>query len=211
MIVHHFTTPITTPFARKSTQIYGDLRRLWEKAKIKESAKKPEITGLCRLIKGYKIMIKVLFVCHGNICRSTLAESVFTYKVKELGLGEQFIIDSFATSTEEIGNPPHRGTVKKLREVGIPLIPHRAKQITWADYNKFDYIIGMDTANIRNLNRMLRNDPEGKIYKFLTFAGTGRDIADPWYTGNFDETYEDVMEGCDGFLKYLTEQGEIYH
>ena len=125
-------------------------------------------------------------------------------------VGEQFIIDSFATSTEEIGNPPHRGTVKKLREVGIPLVPHRAKQITWADYNKFDYIIGMDTANIRNLNRMLRNDPEGKIYKFLTFAGTGRDIADPWYTGNFDETYEDVMEGCDGFLKYLTEQGEIY-
>ena len=155
-------------------------------------------------------MISVLFVCHGNICRSTLAESVFTYKVKELGLEEQFIIDSFATSTEEIGNPPHRGTVKKLREVGIPLLPHRAKQITWADYNKFDYIIGMDTANIRNLNRMLRNDPEGKIYKFLTFAGTGRDIADPWYTGNFDETYEDVMEGCDGFLKYLTEQGEIY-
>lgn len=94
--------------------------------------------------------------------------------------------------------------------MGIPLVPHRAKQITWADYNKFDYIIGMDTANIRNLNRMLRNDPEGKIYKFLTFAGTGRDIADPWYTGNFDETYEDVMEGCDGFLKYLTEQGEIY-
>ena len=115
-------------------------------------------------------------------------------------VGEQFIIDSFATSTEEIGNPPHRGTVKKLREVGIPLVPHRAKQITWADYNKFDYIIGMDTANIRNLNRMLRNDPEGKIYKFLTFAGTGRDIADPWYTGNFDETYDDVLEGCQGLL-----------
>ena len=114
-------------------------------------------------------MIRVLFVCHGNICRSTMAESVFTYKVKTLGLSEQFLIDSFATSTEEIGNPPHRGTVNKLREVGIPLVPHRAKQITWADYNKFDYIIGMDTANIRNLNRVLRNDPEDKIYKFLTF------------------------------------------
>ena len=91
----------------------------------------------------------------------------------------------------------------------IPLVPHRAKQITWADYNKFDYIIGMDTANIRNLNRVLRNDPEDKIYKFLTFSGSGRDIADPWYTGNFDETYEDVLEGCEGFLKYLKEHGEI--
>ena len=129
--------------------------------------------------------------------------------VKTLGLSEQFLIDSFATSTEEIGNPPHRGTVNKLREVGIPLVPHRAKQITWADYNKFDYIIGMDTANIRNLNRVLRNDPEDKIYKFLTFSGSGRDIADPWYTGNFDETYEDVLEGCEGFLKYLKEHGEI--
>lgn len=156
-------------------------------------------------------MIKVAFCCHGNICRSTLAESVFTYKVKRLGLADHFTIDSFATSREEIGNPPHRGTVNKLREVGIPLVPHRVKQITWVDYNNFDYIIGMDSANIRNLNRMLKNDPEGKIYKFLTFAGSGRDIADPWYTGNFDATYEDVVEGCEGFLKYLEEQGEIEH
>ena len=114
-------------------------------------------------------MIKVLFICHGNICRSTMAESVFTHKVKTLGLSDQFLIDSFATSTEEIGNPPHRGTVNKLREVGIPLVPHRAKQITWADYEKSDYIIGMDSANMRNLNRMLKNDPEEKLYKFLTF------------------------------------------
>lgn len=156
-----------------------------------------------------KEKIKVLMVCHGNICRSTLAESVFTYKVAKLGLSDQFLIDSAATSTEEIGNPPHRGTVNKLREVGIPLVPHRAKQITLSDYDKFDYIIGMDTANIRNLNRMLRNDPDCKIYKFLTFAGSNRDIADPWYTGDFDETYRDVVEGCDGFLKYLQENGEI--
>lgn len=154
-------------------------------------------------------MIRVLFICHGNICRSTLSESVFTYKVNALGLGNQFIIDSFATSTEEIGNPPHRGTVNKLREVGIPLVPHRAKQISLSDYDKFDYIIGMDTANMRNLNRMLNGDPEGKVYKFLTFAESGRDIADPWYTGNFDETYEDVLEGCEGFLEYLKEKGEI--
>ena len=148
-------------------------------------------------------MIRVAFCCHGNICRSTLAESVFTHKVKELGLSDQFMIDSFATSTEEIGNPPHRGTVNKLREVGIPLVPHRAKQITWNDYSKFDYIIGMDTWNMRNLSRMLKGDPEGKLYKFLTFAGSDRDIADPWYTGNFDKTYEDIVEGCQGLLKHL--------
>lgn len=154
-------------------------------------------------------MIRVAFCCHGNICRSTLAESVFTYRVNIQGLADQFIIDSFATSTEEIGNPPHRGTVNKLREVGIPLVPHRAKQISLADYNKFDYIIGMDTANIQNLNRMLKGDPEGKVYKFLSFSGSGRDIADPWYTGNFDETYDDVIEGCEGFLKYLMKHGEL--
>lgn len=148
-------------------------------------------------------MIRVAFCCHGNICRSTLAESVFSHKVKELGLSDQFMIDSFATSTEEIGNPPHRGTVNKLREVGIPLVPHRAKQITWNDYSKFDYIIGMDTWNMKNLSRMLKGDPEGKLYKFLTFAGSDRDIADPWYTGNFDKTYEDIVEGCQGLLKHL--------
>ena len=154
-------------------------------------------------------MVRVAFCCHGNICRSTLAQSVFTHKVKELGLEDQFIIDSFATSTDEIGSPPHRGTVNKLREAGIPLVPHRAKQISLKDYVEFDYIIGMDTANMANLNRMLKGDPDGKLYKFLTFAGSGRDIADPWYTGDFDETYEDVMEGCEGFLEYLRENGEI--
>ena len=153
--------------------------------------------------------IRVLFVCHGNICSSTLAQSVFTHKVASQGLSAHFLIDSAATSTEEIGNPPHRGTVNKLRKVGIPLVPHRARQVTWADYEKFDYIIGMDSANIRNLNRMLKGDPEGKIYKFLTFAGSDRDIADPWYTGDFDATYEDVLEGCVGFLAYLKEQGQI--
>lgn len=154
-------------------------------------------------------MIRVAFCCHGNICRSTLCESVFTHKVKSLGLGNHFIIDSFATSTEEIGNPPHRGTVNKLRQMGIPLVPHRAKQITLRDYDNFDYIIGMDEWNMRNLNRMLKGDPNGKLYKLLGFAGSGRDIADPWYTGNFDETYEDAIEGCDAFLNYLKAKGEI--
>ena len=153
--------------------------------------------------------IKVLMVCHGNICRSPLAESVFTYMVSSLGLSDQFTIDSFATSTEEIGNPPHRGTVNKLREVGIPLVPHRAKQITWADYADADYIIGMDSANIRNLNRMLKGDPDGKVYKLQSFAGSDRDVADPWYTGDFDVTYEDVATGCEAFLEYLRQQGRI--
>ena len=88
-------------------------------------------------------------------------------------------------------------------EENVPLVPHRAKQITWNDYNKFDYIIGMDTWNIRNLTRMLKGDPEGKVYKLLSFSGSGRDIADPWYTGNFDETYSDVVEGCEGLLEFL--------
>ena len=154
-------------------------------------------------------MIKVLFVCHGNICRSTMAESVFSYLVKKQGLGKQFYINSAATSTEELGNPPHRGTAGKLWEMGIPVVPHSATQIEWSDYAKYDYIIGMDARNIVNLNRMLKGDPEGKVHKFLTFAGSERDIADPWYTGNFDDTYNDVLEGCEGFLNYLKKNGKI--
>jgi protein-tyrosine phosphatase len=96
-----------------------------------------------------------------------------------------------------------------MQEEGIPLIPHRATQITISDYNNFDYIIGMDEWNMRNLNRMLKGDPDKKVYKFLTFAGSDRDIADPWYTGDFDETYRDVVEGCEGFIKYLKENGQI--
>ena len=154
-------------------------------------------------------MIKVLMCCHGNICRSTMSQFVLQDMVNKLGVAELFSIDSRATSTEEIGNPPHRGTVRKMQEVGIPVIPHRATQITWNDYNNYDYIIGMDTANMRNLNRMLKGDPEGKLYKLLSFAGSDRDIADPWYTGNFDITYDDVVEGCKGFLEYLKENGEM--
>ena len=154
-------------------------------------------------------MIKVLFICHGNICRSTMAQFVIQDMVNKRGLSDQFYIDSMATSTEEIGNPPHRGTVRKMNEMKIPMKPHRAQQISYRDYGDWDYIIGMDTYNIRNLHRMLKGDPEGKVYKLLAFNSDGRDIADPWYTGNFGRTYEDVVEGCEGFLTFLFEKGLI--
>lgn len=150
-------------------------------------------------------MIKILFVCHGNICRSTMAESVMTHLVKEKNLESMFEIDSAATSREEIGNGPHYGTVNKLRQVGIPVIPHRAVQMTREDYLSYDYLVGMDTANIRNMNRIAGGDPDEKIYKLMTFAGSSRDVADPWYTGDFDTTYRDVIEGCQAMLEHLIE------
>ena len=150
--------------------------------------------------------IKVLFICHGNICRSTMAQSVMAHLVDQHHLSHLFEINSAATSREEIGNTPHYGTVAKLREVGVPVVPHRAVQMTPQDYEYYDYLIGMDTANIRNMNRIAGGDPQDKIYKLLSFAGSGRDIADPWYTGNFDETYADVLEGCSALLSYLQER-----
>ena len=151
-------------------------------------------------------MIKVLFVCHGNICRSTMAQSVFQYMVNNEGLSDCFEIDSAATSTEEIGNPPHHGTVSELRKHNIPLIPHRARQLTKADEEYYDYLIGMDSANIRNMQRISGGDPDEKIYKLLTFAGSGLDVADPWYTGDFEATYRDVLAGCKGLLECLKEE-----
>ncbi len=150
-------------------------------------------------------MIKILFVCHGNICRSTMAESVMTHLVKQQKLENSFYISSAATSREEIGNPPHYGTVSKLREVRVPLVPHRAVQMTAQDYACYDYLIGMDTANIRNMTRIAGGDSDLKIYKLLTFAGSGRDVADPWYTGDFDATYADVSEGCSSLLRHILE------
>ncbi len=154
-------------------------------------------------------MIKVLMVCHGNICRSTMAQSILAHMVKERGLSPIFHIDSAATSREEIGNPPHYGTVGKLRQVGIPLIPHRARQMTKQDYREFDYLIGMDEENICNMERIAGGDPDHKIYRLLEFSGSGRAIADPWYTGNFDVTYDDVIEGCEAFLEFLRREHQI--
>lgn len=154
-------------------------------------------------------MIKVLFICHGNICRSTMCESVMAYQVEKKGLSDVIEVQSAATSREEIGNGPHYGTVGKLRQVGIPVVPHRAVQMTKADYDKYDFLIGMDDWNIRNMTRIADGDPEGKIYKLLQFAGSSRDIADPWYTGNFDETYDDILEGLAGFWEYLERENYI--
>lgn len=125
--------------------------------------------------------------------------------VTKLNRENEFEIDSAATSREEIGNPPHYGTVNKLRQLGIPVVPHRARQMTKMDYEYYDYLIGMDSYNIRNMQRIAGGDPDGKIFQLLEFAGSSRSIADPWYTGNFDETYEDVLEGLNAFLGYLDE------
>lgn len=146
-------------------------------------------------------MTKILFICHGNICRSTMAEYVMKHLVREAGVEGEFHIDSAATSTEEIGNGIHHGTRRKLAQVGIPCGDHRARQVTWRDYEAFDYIIGMDNANIRNLRRMLKNDPEGKISMMLDYTDRPGEVADPWYTGDFEATYRDVLEGCQGLLR----------
>lgn len=146
-------------------------------------------------------MIKVLFICHGNICRSTMAQYVMQYLVDNADLSDSFYIDSAATSREEIGNPVHYGTRGKLREVGIPCGDHRARQLRREEYRDFDYIIGMDSWNIKNILRILGGDPDGKVSKLLDFTDRrGQDIADPWYTGDFDATYRDVKEGCEALM-----------
>ena len=151
-------------------------------------------------------MKKILFICHGNICRSTMAEYVMKHLVKKAGLEKEFFIDSAATSTEEIGNGVHYGTRRKLAEVGIPCGDHRARQMTKGDYEKFDLLIGMDGANLRNMRRICGGDAKNKLRLLLQYTGSDRDIADPWYTGNFDATYVDVVSGCTGLLELLKKE-----
>lgn len=135
-------------------------------------------------------------ICHGNICRSTMAEFVMKDLVNKRGIAKEFYIASAGTSREEIGSDTHRGTKKKLNEMGIPYARREAVQVTRADYNKYDYLICMDKSNVRNLERIIGEDTQKKVSLLLGYAGGNRDIADPWYTGNFDETYRDVEEGC---------------
>ncbi len=152
-----------------------------------------------------KDKINVLFVCLGNICRSPMAECVLKDIVRKQGREEEFYIDSAATSREEIGNSMHRGTRNKLNQEGIPCGNHIARRIEKQDYEKFDYIIGMEEKNIINIKNIVGEDKENKIYKLLDFSKQPRDIADPWWTGDFGKTYEDITEGLEGFLRYLKE------
>ena len=148
-------------------------------------------------------MIKILFVCHGNICRSPMAEFVFRDMIQKRGMNSLFFVASAATSREEIGNPVHHGTTHKLKEYGISTAGKRAVQLKKSDYQEFDYIIGMEHCNIRNIERIIGADPEHKVHKLLDFTEAPRDIADPWYTGNFDITYDDILEGCEGLLGHI--------
>ena len=136
-----------------------------------------------------------------------MAQFMFQDMVNKKGLADRFYIDSAATSREEIGNGPHYGTVYKMKEVGVPLVPHRARQMTRSDYDEFDYLIGMDSYNVSNMTRIAGGDPDSKIFQMLGFAGLNRSIADPWYTDNFDETYNDLRIGLDAFWRYLSESG----
>ena len=148
-------------------------------------------------------MHRILFVCHGNICRSPMAEFVMKDLVRQAQLQDQFHIESAATSTEEIGNPVYPPARRKLAEHGIGCAGKTARQLTRSDYDRFDLLIGMDEWNIRNMTRMCGGDPEGKIIRLLDLTDRPGDVADPWYTGNFDATWRDVLCGCQALLKRL--------
>ena len=154
-------------------------------------------------------MIKILFICHGNICRSPMAEFIMKKLVEERGFSSDFHIASAATSTEEIGSRVHHGTAAILDRLGIDYSGKRARQMTKKDYQDYDMLIGMDEWNMRNMNRIAGGDPEGKLHLLLDFTDRPGDVADPWYTRNFEVTYRDVMDGCEGLLAYLEENGMI--
>ena len=153
-------------------------------------------------------MIKILFICHGNICRSPMAEFIFKNMVEEAGLSDLFKIASAATSSEEVwngvGNPVQPPAREELLRHGITCVGKRAVQLKKKDYQEYDYILGMEYRNIRNINRIIGSDPESKVHMLLDYSENPRDIADPWYTGNFERTYDDISEGCEAFLAWLT-------
>lgn len=151
-------------------------------------------------------MTKIMFICLGNICRSPMAEFVMKELVRQKGESGRFEIASCATSREEIGNDIHWGTRSKLREMHIPFTKRAAVQLTRADYDEWDYLIAMDTSNIRSIHRITGGDPKGKVHLLLEYAGESRSIADPWYTGDFDETYRDVKRGCEALYAFLKEK-----
>ena len=182
---------------------YIKMQGIWKASKI----------NICGLMRGYATMIKVLFICHGNICRSPMAEFILKDMVKKRGIADQFYIASAATSTEEIyngiGNPVYPPAKAELAKHGISCEGKRAVQLKASDYDDYDYLIGMDTMNMRNMERMTHHKQGGKMRMLLTYAGEDRSVVDPWYSNRFDETYRDVVTGCEAFLSYLKEQGEI--
>lgn len=151
-------------------------------------------------------MTKILFICHGNICRSPMAESVMKDLVEKAGLETEFLIESAATSTEEIGNPVYPPARRKLAEHGISCAGKTSRQLIRADYGQYDLLIGMDRANIRNMNRICGGDPEGKLHLLMEYTDHPGDVADPWYTDDFETTWRDVLAGCKGLLQAVKEE-----
>lgn len=148
-------------------------------------------------------MIKIMFVCHGNICRSPMAEFLMKDLVKKVGEENEFLIASSATSSEEVGSPVHYGTKRILDALNISCAGKRAVKLTAADYEKYDYFVGMDSANIKNMQRIFGGDIENKISSLMSYAGIDRDVSDPYWTGDFKETYNDISKGVKAFFKFL--------
>lgn len=155
-------------------------------------------------------MIKILFICLGNICRSPMAEFIMKDMVEKRGIQHMFYIASAATSSEETGNPVHHGTRNKLKQYGISTAGKHAIQLKKGDYKNYDYLIGMEERNLASMRRIIGGDPDNKMYRLLDFSNHPRDIADPWYTGNFDLTYTDIVEGCEALLSYLKTEKMIF-
>ena len=151
-------------------------------------------------------MVKILFVCHGNICRSPMAEFVMKRLVKERGLAREFVIASAATSREELGNPVYPPAKRILAQHGIGCGGKTAVQMTREDYAAYDYIVAMDNMNLRNILRIIKRDAERKLSLLLDFTDHPRDVADPWYTGDFEATYRDVTEGCRALLEHILKE-----
>lgn len=151
-------------------------------------------------------MYRIMFVCHGNICRSPMAEFIMKNMVKDKGLSESFFIASSATSTEEIGNPVYPPAQRELKRHGISSEGKSAVQLKKSDYDKYDVFAVMDENNLRNIRHIFPNDPQGKVHKLLEYTGSGRDVADPWYSGDFETAYNDIYSGCKALLDKLIDE-----